>query len=124
MSLSKVLQLADKFAQQTTASRPEDIHSALSRARLLGTTTMVSPLLERAQVPAHTTANIKVTVAPGPTATFNTTLNPAHSQAAQKLDYYLNARFGKLVSEALQNAKVNVQDPVSVDWLQITRLGQ
>lgn len=123
MSLAKVLQLAQKFAQQMSA-QPEDIHRVLQRARLLGSTSLVSPLLERAQVPPHTSANIRMTVSPGLKANFSTVLTPDRGNTRQTLDYLLDARFGHLVTEALQKAKVNVTDPVTLDWLQITRLGQ
>jgi hypothetical protein len=123
MSLSNVLQLAEKFAQQISA-QPDATKRTLQRARLWDIASTLSPLLERAEVPPHTTADLKMMISPGPAINFTSVLSPHHDQAAQKLNNLLNQRFGTLMSTALQHAKMDVTDPVNLDWLRITRLGQ
>ena len=122
MSLTRILQLAEKFAQKVGAE-PAQVENTLKRARLWGTPSLVSPLLERAGVPPHTTVDIKLQVSPISTATLQATMNPNHG-SVETLNSLLNARYAKLMTDALQNANLIVNQPMNFGWLQITRLGQ
>lgn len=116
--------LADKFEKmaQSAAAQPGDILALLQRAKLWNISSTVAPLLERANVPNHTSADINIVVEPGPTTSFISTLTPNHSEAAQQLNNVLKQRFGKLMDQALQSA--NVTQPVTLNWLRVTKLAQ
>lgn len=119
-------------AAQTPILHPADpsaVQYALKRARLSATPSLVSPLLNRANVPNNTTANITLILNPGAPGDpaevgFNSALNPQHEQSATVLDQLLKNRFSKLISDALLAQKLEVKAPMSIPWLVVKRVGQ
>ncbi len=122
----KLLQLAATFEKmaQTRTADPGDVRAVLQRAKLWNISSMVSPLLERAGVPDHTSADINIVVQPGPEVNFSAALTPNHEGPAQQLGTVLKQRFGNLMTQALTAAKVNVAQPVTLNWLRVMKLRQ
>ena len=117
-----IRKVAEFEKKSQAVAQSGDIRASLQRAKLWNISSLVAPLLEGAAVPTHTTANIDITVNPGPNVSFYANLTPNHPVAAQRLNELLKQRFGKLMNQALQSA--HVSEPVTLNWLKVTKLPQ
>lgn len=120
MKLDKLLKLVDQFekqAQMLVSAQPGDIQTVLEDARLWNIAPTVSPLLTSAGISEDAQVSISLLIGPRNVIDFNVILNPNSPNAAKKLSMLLKQKFGAAMLQALQNAKLNINNQVNMSWL-------
>jgi hypothetical protein len=120
MDIQKLFKLAakyEKLAYEVTSATPVDIEKVLQDARVWELQTGVAPLLNQAGVSQGTSVSVSIVVGNRMETNFIVELNPPNPQVSKKLSMLIHQKYANVLSKALLDAGVKVQNVVVVKWL-------